>query len=58
MEPVGTINSDGSWVGRNVDGLTGTPGSCKPGQTTIYRFYARAEGTFLLYTEVREYFLT
>ena len=51
MELIGTINSDASFVGLNLNSQTPSPsGQCAPGETKIYRFFARAEGAFLLYS--------
>ncbi|QEH38563.1 hypothetical protein OJF2_71660 [Aquisphaera giovannonii] len=51
MELIGTVDSDASYVGLNLDGQAAANSSdCKPGETKIYRFYARAEGAFLLYS--------
>ncbi len=62
----GGIGNDSSWVGTNagvgpadtqdvwVDPTTepgGEPGSvCAPGETKIYRYYAKAEGTYLVHS--------
>ena len=49
MELVGSINSDASYVGLNLNSLTGKAKKpCGPGESRIYRFFARVEGTFLL----------
>ncbi|HEV3041508.1 MAG TPA: hypothetical protein VHA33_27340 [Candidatus Angelobacter sp.] len=45
LDLAGTINSDGSWVGQNSSSLAqpdGTP--------VIYKYFAAAEGTFILYS--------
>jgi hypothetical protein len=47
LELVDRIDSNGSWVGANP-GATG--GLVAPGKTKIYKYYAREEGTFLLYS--------
>jgi len=44
MELVGSIDSDASWVGKNANSLA------KNGEIKIYRWYAKEEGTFLLYS--------
>jgi hypothetical protein len=47
LELVGSIDSDASWVGANP----GAVGSyARPGETKTYTYYAKAEGTFLLYS--------
>jgi uncharacterized protein YijF (DUF1287 family) len=46
MELVGSIASDASWVGKNP-GRTGSLAA--PGESRIYRYYAKAEGTFLIF---------
>ena len=47
LELVGSIDSDASWVGGNP----GAVGSyARPGETRTYTYYAKAEGTFLLYS--------
>ncbi len=51
LEMIGSINSDASYVGLNLNSLTPGPDKdCEPGESKIYRFYARAEGTYLLYS--------
>ena len=51
MELIGTVNSDASYVALNLDSQTpANTTECKPGETKIYRFYARSEGAFLLYS--------
>jgi hypothetical protein len=58
LELVGTIDSDASWVGANPGtiGSYTAPSSqsdsqcSQPGQTRIYKYHARAEGTYLLYS--------
>jgi len=52
MQPVGSILSDGSNVGRNSQiqpGPSGLNGLVVPGQSITYRFYAEFENTYLLY---------
>ena len=44
LELRGSIESDGSWVGTNANSFA------KPGETKIYKYYARANGTFLLHS--------
>ena len=47
LDPAGGtagINSDGSWVGRNRSSLAA------PGDERLYEYYAKGEGTFLLYS--------
>ena len=62
----GGIGNDSSWVGTNpaVNSLTPQPGSraprldpggepgsiCAPGETKVYKYYARAEGTYLVHS--------
>jgi len=49
LELVGSINSDASYVGLNQSSLTPKADKpCGPGESKIYRFFARREGTFLL----------
>jgi plastocyanin len=51
MELIGSINSDASFIGLNLDGLTAKADKpCGPGKSKLYRFFARVEGTFLLYS--------
>lgn len=44
MQMIGSITSDGSNVGGNTNSLVA------PGQSTTYKLFAAAEGTFLLYS--------
>jgi hypothetical protein len=44
---LGTINSDGTWVGANPNGLA-APGGVLPGSTKDYRYFAAEEGSFLI----------
>jgi hypothetical protein len=44
VELVGDINSDSSWVGKNANSLA------KNGELKTYKWYAKEEGTFLLYS--------
>jgi hypothetical protein len=44
VELVGDISSNASWVGKNENSLA------KNGEVKIYRWYAKEEGTFLLYS--------
>jgi len=44
MDLVETINSDASWVGKNSNSLA------KNGEMKTYKWYAKEEGTFLLYS--------
>jgi hypothetical protein len=44
VELVGDINSDSSWVGKNQNSLA------KNAEIKIYKWYAKEEGTFLLYS--------
>ena len=49
LELVGSISSDASYVGLNLNSLTPAAAKpCGPGESKIYRFFARREGTFLL----------
>ena len=49
LELVGSINSDASYVGLNLNSLTPPAAApCAPGESKIYRYFARREGTFLL----------
>lgn len=55
LELIGSIQSDGSWVGRNAPSLaqTATAGAATPpapGQRQEYRWYAAEEGTYLMYS--------
>lgn len=47
LELVGSIDSDGSWAGANPGDLGSL---ARPGETKSYRYYARDEGTFMLYS--------
>jgi plastocyanin len=47
LELVDRIDSNGSWIGANP-GATG--GLVAPGKNKIYKYFAREEGTFLLYS--------
>ena len=42
LDLLGAINSDASWVGQNPNSLAA------PGESKVYEYYARAEGTYLL----------
>jgi hypothetical protein len=44
IELVGSINSDGSWIGGNSNSLA------KPGEILVYKWYATEEGTYLIYS--------
>jgi hypothetical protein len=48
LELVGSIDSSASWVGANP-GATGS--LAKPGESKIYKYYARGEGVFMAYTQ-------
>jgi len=48
LELVGSIESDGSWVGANANSLASPGGPIAPGSTKTYRFYAAEEGAFLI----------
>ena len=52
LELIDSIASDSSWVGTNTDPADpNAPGSlCTPGATKVYKYYARAEGTFLVHS--------
>ncbi len=52
MQLIGNINADGSWVGANVSSLASP---VAPGNTATYRFYAGAEGTYLLYSTAADF---
>jgi hypothetical protein len=43
---VGSINSDGSWVGRNPDSFVAP----KIGQTIVYKYFANQEGIYMLHS--------
>lgn len=47
LELEGSINSDGSWAGANPGELGSL---ARPGETKVYRYFAREEGTFMLYS--------
>ena len=42
LDLIKDVGSDASWVGQNANGLAA------PGESRVYRYYAKAEGTFLL----------
>lgn len=44
LQPLDTINSDGTWAGANDDGQVA------PGGSTVYTLYAPEQGSFLLYS--------
>ena len=45
LELLGSIASDGSWVGQNASSLA------SPGKTHAYRYFASAEGVFYAYSQ-------
>lgn len=47
MNLLGSINSDGTWVGANPNGLT-APGGVPTGSSRDYLYYAAEEGAFLI----------
>lgn len=56
LQPVDTINDDGTWVGQNPEvGGGQMSGLVAPGTSIVYRLYAQAQSTNLLYSTAAQY---
>ena len=59
LEVVDDLGDDGSWTGKNGDGLASpapAPStSCLPGSSKTYRLFAREEGVYLLYSQAASF---
>jgi manganese oxidase len=56
LQPIDSIASDGTWVGRNPQiGGGQLSGLVEPGASIVYRLYAQEEGTNLLYSTAGQY---